>query len=248
MTVRTEMIDVKDDDGVQEKKVDIEYTRHGPVVARKDGKAYVFRIPYFDEVGLADQTYKMVTAQQPGRNEAGPVDAATDDAEHDDRHGRRRHLLRAQRPRADPAGRLRLQAGHAGQHVEGRVAGHPQVRGPGADPKSAARLHAELQRQPAVLDEGLPAQARRPSGPICSTASTASTSSKAYDNPLHQRAAMCVDLLHDAQQDDGRGRDRGGHEPGRVRRRRLARAAAQGLERRQRRRAQKQGPGRRSTS
>ena len=48
---------------MQEKKVDIEYTQHGPVVARKNGKAYVFRIPYFDEVGLADQTYKMVTAR-----------------------------------------------------------------------------------------------------------------------------------------------------------------------------------------
>ena len=48
---------------MQEKKVDIEYTQHGPVIARKNGKAYVFRIPYSDEVGLADQTYKMVTAK-----------------------------------------------------------------------------------------------------------------------------------------------------------------------------------------
>jgi acyl-homoserine-lactone acylase len=63
MTVRAEVIKVKDAGGTQEKKVDIEYTRHGPVVARKNGKAYVFRIPYFEEIGLADQTYQMVTAR-----------------------------------------------------------------------------------------------------------------------------------------------------------------------------------------
>jgi penicillin amidase len=62
MTVRPEVIKIKDKDGMHEKKVEIEFTRHGPVVARKDGKAYTFCIPYFDEVGLADQTYKMVTA------------------------------------------------------------------------------------------------------------------------------------------------------------------------------------------
>jgi acyl-homoserine-lactone acylase len=63
MTVRSEAIKVKTPEGVQEKKVDIEYTQHGPIVARKNGKAYVFRIPYFEEVGLADQTYKMATAR-----------------------------------------------------------------------------------------------------------------------------------------------------------------------------------------
>jgi acyl-homoserine lactone acylase PvdQ len=66
MTVKTEIIKVKDNDAVKEKKVEIEYTKHGPIVARKDGKAYVFRIPYFDEIGLADQTYKMVTARNLG--------------------------------------------------------------------------------------------------------------------------------------------------------------------------------------
>ncbi len=56
MTVRPEVIKVKEADGVKEKTVEIEYTRHGPIVARKDGKAYTFRIPYFDQVGLMDQT------------------------------------------------------------------------------------------------------------------------------------------------------------------------------------------------
>ncbi len=63
MEVRTENIRVKDGDAVQEKKVEIEYTRHGPVVARKDGKAYAFAIPYFDQVKLADQTWEMAIAR-----------------------------------------------------------------------------------------------------------------------------------------------------------------------------------------
>jgi acyl-homoserine lactone acylase PvdQ len=66
MTVKTEVIRVKDKDSVVEKKVEIESTKHGPVVARKDGKAYVFRIPYADEIGLMDQTYKMVVAKNLG--------------------------------------------------------------------------------------------------------------------------------------------------------------------------------------
>ena len=63
MDVKTEVIRVKTEKGTEDKKVDIEFTVHGPVVARKDGKAYVFAIPYADQVGLMDQTYKMVTAK-----------------------------------------------------------------------------------------------------------------------------------------------------------------------------------------
>lgn len=63
MEVKTETIRVKEGDAVQEKKVDIEYTKHGPVVARKDGKAYVFAIPYFDQFRLADQTWDMAVAK-----------------------------------------------------------------------------------------------------------------------------------------------------------------------------------------
>jgi acyl-homoserine lactone acylase PvdQ len=40
MTVRTEFIRVKEGDRVLERRFEIEYTHHGPVVARKDGKAY----------------------------------------------------------------------------------------------------------------------------------------------------------------------------------------------------------------
>jgi acyl-homoserine lactone acylase PvdQ len=63
MKVETETILVKEGEAQKAEKVEIEYTKHGPVVARKDGKAYVFAIPYFNEVLLADQTYKMATAR-----------------------------------------------------------------------------------------------------------------------------------------------------------------------------------------
>src|SRR5690606_19258107 len=39
MEIQTEVIRVKSDAGVEEKKAEIEHTRHGPIVARKDGKA-----------------------------------------------------------------------------------------------------------------------------------------------------------------------------------------------------------------
>jgi penicillin amidase len=63
MTVRTETIQVKDGDSVKEKKVEIESTRHGPVVIRKDGKAYAVKIPYADEFRLIEQSYGMATAK-----------------------------------------------------------------------------------------------------------------------------------------------------------------------------------------
>jgi len=63
MTVIPEVIKVKDGDTVKDKTFEVEVTQHGPVVARKDGKAYVFRIPYASEVKLADQSYKMIVAR-----------------------------------------------------------------------------------------------------------------------------------------------------------------------------------------
>lgn len=48
---------------VEWREVEIQTTKHGPVVAHKDGKAYAVAIPYAEEVKLADQTYKMMTAR-----------------------------------------------------------------------------------------------------------------------------------------------------------------------------------------
>lgn len=63
MDLREERIDVLEGDKKITKTVVIESTRHGPVVARRDGKAFVFAIPYADQVGMADQTWKMISAR-----------------------------------------------------------------------------------------------------------------------------------------------------------------------------------------
>lgn len=63
MTVRKERIGVKKGDQIDWVDVEIEYTHHGPVVARKEGKAYAMAIPYAEEVGLSDQVYQMMTAR-----------------------------------------------------------------------------------------------------------------------------------------------------------------------------------------
>src|SRR5262249_20693429 len=63
MTVRTEVIRVKDGDKSREERFEIESTHHGPIVARREGKAYTMKIPYADEFRLAEQTYAMATAR-----------------------------------------------------------------------------------------------------------------------------------------------------------------------------------------
>jgi acyl-homoserine lactone acylase PvdQ len=63
MTVLTCTIGVKEGDTVKQRTVDLEYTHHGPVVARKEGKAYTVAIPYMEEVGLGDQIFEMMKAR-----------------------------------------------------------------------------------------------------------------------------------------------------------------------------------------
>jgi acyl-homoserine-lactone acylase len=63
MTVRTYTIGVKEGGAVKQQMVAVEYTHHGPVVARKGGKAYTIAIPYMEEVGLGDQIYEMMKAR-----------------------------------------------------------------------------------------------------------------------------------------------------------------------------------------
>ena len=62
MTVRTCTIGVKVGTELKSRTVDIEYTHHGPVVARKGHKAYTIAIPYMDQVGLGDQIFEMMKA------------------------------------------------------------------------------------------------------------------------------------------------------------------------------------------
>lgn len=63
MMVRTEVIRVKEKDSVAERRVEIAYTHHGPVVAHKNGKAFAMKLPYFDQFRLPEQAYKMATAR-----------------------------------------------------------------------------------------------------------------------------------------------------------------------------------------
>jgi acyl-homoserine-lactone acylase len=63
MTMRREKILVKRNNQVLPSEVELEYTHHGPVVARRDGKAYTMAIPYLNEVGLIDQIYQMFTSR-----------------------------------------------------------------------------------------------------------------------------------------------------------------------------------------
>ena len=61
--VRKTKIGVKKGDSVDWREVEIEYTHHGPIVAREGAKAYSMAIPYANEVGLTDQVYQMMMAR-----------------------------------------------------------------------------------------------------------------------------------------------------------------------------------------
>ncbi|MGC8643910.1 MAG: penicillin acylase family protein [Isosphaeraceae bacterium] len=56
-------IAVKNKDKLEHRRVTIVSSHHGPIVARKDGKAYAMALPYENEVGLTDQFYQMFTAR-----------------------------------------------------------------------------------------------------------------------------------------------------------------------------------------
>jgi acyl-homoserine lactone acylase PvdQ len=62
LDVRTERIGVKTDGGVKWQEVRIESTRHGPIVAHKDGKTYSMAIPYANEYRLLESAWQLLTA------------------------------------------------------------------------------------------------------------------------------------------------------------------------------------------
>ena len=79
----------------------------------RTGKAYAMAIPYRTRSGLTDQCYEMMKARNLDGDEAGALAAPVDGAEHHGRHGPGRHLLPAQRPRADPRQRASTRAGRS---------------------------------------------------------------------------------------------------------------------------------------
>lgn len=66
LEVRKVRVGVKSGDNMEWREPEIEYSHHGPIVAHRKGKAYAMAIPYFEEVGLTDQTYETLTARNLG--------------------------------------------------------------------------------------------------------------------------------------------------------------------------------------
>jgi acyl-homoserine lactone acylase PvdQ len=62
-TIREVTIGVKREGELESRTVRLAYSRHGPIVARKEGRAYAMAIPYADEVGLSDQCFEMMKAR-----------------------------------------------------------------------------------------------------------------------------------------------------------------------------------------
>jgi acyl-homoserine lactone acylase PvdQ len=63
MSVRAEVIRVKEGDQVRAYPFEVECTHHGPIVAHKNGKAYAMKLPYADQYALPEQSYAMATAR-----------------------------------------------------------------------------------------------------------------------------------------------------------------------------------------
>lgn len=61
--VRRDVIRIKDGDTVRQEPIVLRATHHGPIVVEHQGRAYCLKIPYADEVRLAEQTYRMMTAR-----------------------------------------------------------------------------------------------------------------------------------------------------------------------------------------
>lgn len=64
LKTRTDTIRVKNPDGrYSERKVEFQHTHHGPIVARKGGKAYAAAIPYDEEIGLIEEMHQIFHAR-----------------------------------------------------------------------------------------------------------------------------------------------------------------------------------------
>jgi acyl-homoserine-lactone acylase len=63
MTVALEKIGVREGNSLRTVERQIEYTHHGPLVAHRGEAGYAMKLPYFEEVGLLDQVYAMMTAR-----------------------------------------------------------------------------------------------------------------------------------------------------------------------------------------
>ena len=168
-------------------------------MARKDGKAYVFRIPYFDEVGLADQTYKMITARNLTEMKKalsmlqlmmqnlmiGTVDGDI-------------YYVRNGRVPIRPAGfdYKRAMPGNTSKaEWQGihKFEDLVQIQ----NPPQGYMQNCNVSPQFLMKDCPLVPSPEQPY--LFNGFNGFDKLDQAYDNPLHQRAAMCVDLLHDSK-------------------------------------------------
>lgn len=193
MDVKTEVIRVKQDDGVVEKKVDIEYTQHGPVIARKDGKAYVFAIPYADEVMLADQTYKMAIARnlEEMKQALAMRQLMMQNLMIGTVQGDIYYVRMGRVPiRPDGYDYKRALPGNTSKADWQGI--HPfadllQIENPPQGYMQNCNVSPQFMMKNSSLKPS-------PERPYLFNGFT--SLEKRYDNPLHQRAAMCVELLH----------------------------------------------------
>ena len=63
MTVRRERIGIREGENLSWVEVEMVSTHHGPILSRRGDKAYAVAIPYAEEVGIHDQTYRMITSR-----------------------------------------------------------------------------------------------------------------------------------------------------------------------------------------
>ncbi len=200
MIVRKEIIRIKEGDVVRDHAVEIEYTHHGPVVARKGGKAYTLKLPYFDQVQLSEQAYKMVTARS--LSEAKQALTMFQLMEQNVMIGSVEgdiFYLRNGRVPIRPAGFdwSRPAPGHtsksewAGIHPIGDLV---QLHNPTQGYMQNCNV------SPQFLTRDCPLQsakwADRPY--LFNGFVNVALGARNRDNPLHQRAAMCLDLLAEA--------------------------------------------------
>jgi acyl-homoserine lactone acylase PvdQ len=64
--IRNVTIDVKQAGTIEHRTLALASSHHGPIVARKNGKAYAMALPYANEIGLTDQCYEMMKARNLG--------------------------------------------------------------------------------------------------------------------------------------------------------------------------------------
>lgn len=197
MKVDREIIKVNQDGALKEQAVEIESTHHGPVVARRGDKAYTLKLPYADQYSLMEQGLRMAKA----RNLKEMKDALSmlqlmeqnimigtvDGDIFYVRNGRvpiRPKGLDTSKPIAGDTSQTEWQGIHPFSEliqVENPSAGYMQNCN--VSPQFLMRnspIRPDQFRDRPYLFHGFESMTRR------------------FDNPLHQRAAMCVELLDKA--------------------------------------------------